>query len=1104
MLTISFYGSQPPLKMPADSDQTVEDLIIAAARVLEIGPVCRHLFGLRCPDGLWLAISKKLSSLPDNVNLLFRLRFKAHSLQRLKSLDPSAFEYLFNQVRADFHASEIPELIKHPEDGLGLVVTDILLYLLNNPTKKVENVDIKSFMPKELNGFANRLNVKKNVVHYFDTWRDKDASFVHERYLSKVEEKRCSYGTEEYVLLMDEAGKDYNIRLVIDPFHSEYPGLRYTYASQRKGAWIQLCRLDELVFVSTRFQDLTVELSRETGVPCYFKLQTLEQLESFVGCLNGYYRLIRNWNFDLCQELSTPSLLYLRSNKCHGPVGKLFSAKKLKEKGGGEVGVGLLRESTTEHEKYKLDIIVEANKPPITVTIDREGGKVHLEGKKEELHDSLKNLLRDLITKDQLGVKLSRILPPSDYDYAELLLVCASKDKQVQNNSQSGPRIISMDHLTSTRQNIKRGQFSALIRARWNGLEDSDVAVKIPKLQNESEKESFLAVMNKFAFVSCECIVHIFGVTLNPLSLVMEFFPLGDLSSYLQQNKSIEEVELVEAATHLARALWYLNQEGVQHNNIRCHNILVAEHTDQTFKVKLGDPGMVRCTEKDIHWIPREHHSHPAMAVNDVTTDIWAFSTTLWQIFSKGKEPLPGADLEEVRKLYEMGRLLPRPDLCPIDLYKVMERCWSRDPQARRQPQAIMRDVNQILYQVFNSRKKHSYQTIYRASSSTTENEVEEDTNNDMDDYNSSITTQVTTLTLSDGTTSEFVVNKVSEAFVDDLISIGSDFYPLPMAYNNVYAESDSPEAAAPGLTETVTSTEKLSTLLLPPLAAQRLPELPAIPSEPLQLDKSDITLDIKIGEGYYGVVYRGEMKDPWGRVETVAIKTLKAAGQIEDHMREINIMKKLDHKNVVKLCGLCEGDGEELYMIMEYLKEGSLKAYILRCTDHITDRHLLKFALDIAEGMDYLEQKRIIHRDLAARNVLVADENTVKITDFGLAQQPNKGNYYICQTVRALPLGWYALECVENEQYSHKSDVWSFGVTCWEMFTRGAEPDLPEKSDELIQALKLGRRLVCKGACRTNIYSKLIRICWDQEPAGRPNFSDLIITIKELQEEYM
>nr|ANA91281.1 Jak [Penaeus japonicus] len=950
MLTINFYGSQQPLKMPADSDQTVEDLIIAAARVLEIGPVCRHLFGLRCPDGLWLAISKKLSSLSDNMSLLFRLRFKAHSLQRLRSLDPSAFEYLFNQVRADFHACEIPELIRHPEDGLGLVVTDILLYLLNNPTKKVENVDIKSFMPKELNGFANRLNVKKNVIHYIDTWRDKDAVFVRERYLSKVEERRCSYGTEEYVVQMDEAGKDYTIRLVIDPFHAEFPGLRYTYASQKKGAWVQLCRLEELVFVSTRFQDLTVELSRETGVPCYFKLQTTEQLVSFVGCLNGYYRLLRNWNFDLCQELSTPSLLYLRANKCHGPVGKLFSAKKLKEKGGGEVGVGLVRESTSDHEKYKLDIIIEPDKTPLTFTINREGGKVHLEDKKEDLYDSLKFLLRDLITKDILGVKLSRILPPSDYDYAELLLVCASRDKQVQNNILSGPRIISMDHLTATRQDIKRGHFSDLIRGKWDGLQDTEVAVKLPKFMNASEKESFLAATSKFVFVNCECIVHIFGVALNPLALVMEFFPLGDLSSYLQKIKSIEEVELVEAATYLARALWYLNQEGIQHSNIRCHNILVAEHTDQTFKVKLGDPGVVRYTEKDIHWIPREHHNQPDMAIKDITTDIWAFSTTLWQIFSKGKDPLPGADLGQVKKLYEAGCLLPRPDLCPIDLYKVMERCWSRDPQARRQPQAIMRDVNQILYQVFNSRKNHSYQTIYRASTSAAEDDEEEDNSNDLDDENGSITTQVTTLTLSDGTTTEFVVNEVPGSFVDDLISIGSNFYPMPMAYNDAYSESASPDAAGSTFAENLTSEKKLSELLLPPLAAQRLPEVPHIPSEPLQLYKSDITFDIKIGEGYYGVVYRGEMKDPSGRVETVAIKTLKAAGQIEDHMREINIMKKLDHKNVVRLCGLCEGDGEELYMIMEYLKEGSLRAYIIRCKDQIEDRNLLKFALDIAE----------------------------------------------------------------------------------------------------------------------------------------------------------
>lgn len=1099
MLTINLYGDSAPLILPQDSDQTVEDIVIAAARVLQINPLCRHLFGLRnTTNTLWVALSRKISSLPQNSILQFRLRFRAYSRDRLKSLDPKAFEYFFHQVRADFLDSEIPELLKHPEDGLGLVVTDILLYLLNNPGKKVGDIDLKGFLPKELNGMANRLNVKRNAEKLVETCQKKDAGYVRERYLCKVEESQCSYGSEEYILQKDEPDTALHIKLSIDPFHPDQPGLRYCYASQKKGAWTHLCRLDDLVFVSIRSQDMTAEVSRKTGVPCYFKLQTIDELESFVGCLSGYYRLMCTWTFDLCRELPAPSLVFLRSNKCHGPVGSAFSIQKLKDKGGGEVGVGLLRESSSDYNTYYLHVVEEANALPVLYTIFKEGNKFHLKDS-EVLYDSLSSMVKEFKKSDNPSVKLTRILPASDYDDSELLLLCTCRDKEIQSNNHTGPRVISMNHLTSSEENIIRGRFCDLIQAQWTVQNNKEVAVKMPKFRSLNDTERFLVMLNEFSFVNCECIVEIQGVTLNPLSLVMEHLPMGSLDKYLQTHKAtMKEVELVEAATYLARALWYLNVEGVRHNNIRCHNIFVAEHTDQAFKVKLGDPGLVRYDQRDLHWIPREHHFQPPLALNDSTTDIWAFSTTVWQIFSLGEMPLPGADMEEVRKLYATGRLLPRPDPCPPDLYKVMLRCWSPDPQARRQPQAIMRDVNQILYQVFNSRKNHAYQTIFPASSAETENL--DQPNGELleeDEENASVTTQITTLTYADGSVAQVTLSQLPDSLVDDLISLSSTYFHgeiSPCMY-------ETGAAFYPPLMKQGSTMKTLTELLLPPLAAQRMPEVPALPSQPLQLDKSAIVFGIKIGEGNYGEVYRGLMNDDQGHTKTVAIKTLKAVGQVDDFKREVDIMKKLKHKNIVELCGLVESEGEEMYMVMEYLPMGSLKDYIKSHKEHLKDATLLKFAMDIAEGMDYLEQCSIIHRDLAARNILVADRHNVKITDFGLAQQPNRGNYYIRQTHRALPLPWYALECIEHGKFSHKSDVWSYGVTCWEMFTRGLEPDLPQKPENLLQLLKNGKRLNLKPPCNPNIYSVLIRPCWDHVPSARPNFSEVIAVIRELQE---
>lgn len=90
---------------------------------------------------------------------------------------------------------------------------------------------------------------------------------------------------------------------------------------------------------------------------------------------------------------------------------------------------------------------------------------------------------------------------------------------------------------------------------------------------------------------------------------------------------------------------------------------------------------------------------------------------------------------------------------------------------------------------------------------------------------------------------------------------------------------------------------------------------------------------------------------------------------------------------------------------------------------------------------MNHLFERKIIHRDLAARNILVQNMDCVKISDFGLAQVTDGSNYYIAQSNRDLPIKWYAPETLLTQKYSFQSDVWSFGVTMFEMFTYGETP---------------------------------------------------------------
>ncbi len=235
------------------------------------------------------------------------------------------------------------------------------------------------------------------------------------------------------------------------------------------------------------------------------------------------------------------------------------------------------------------------------------------------------------------------------------------------------------------------------------------------------------------------------------------------------------------------------------------------------------------------------------------------------------------------------------------------------------------------------------------------------------------------------------------------------------------------------------------------------------------QLEQSQLELNTEfpLGEGNFGVVYKGVMSKSNGEWDVVAVKMLKDGSgsadtppsmgpgglstggdsfdaAAEEIQRELDIMKSLNHENVVKIKGVLQ-ESSRVIIIMEYVPEGSLDRYLYAHRDSIKfPRQLFIFAQNIVEGMEYLGTKDILHRDLAARNILVANDELVKISDFGLARcAADQGGHYVMSTNTNIPVKWLALECLTHKLYSVPSDVWGFGVALWEMFSFGASPDL-------------------------------------------------------------
>lgn len=258
-------------------------------------------------------------------------------------------------------------------------------------------------------------------------------------------------------------------------------------------------------------------------------------------------------------------------------------------------------------------------------------------------------------------------------------------------------------------------------------------------------------------------------------------------------------------------------------------------------------------------------------------------------------------------------------------------------------------------------------------------------------------------------------------------------------------------------------------------------------------ITEKDVVLASKLGDGSFGVVVKGEWNTPDGRCVPVAVKILKEdalaqPGAFDDFMKEVNAMHQLNHSNLIQLYGVVLSS--PLMMVTELAPLGSLRDYLRKQCHHVPVATLVDYAVQIANGMAYLESRHFIHRDLAARNVLLASHERVKIGDFGLMRAlPSQEDCYVMTEQKKVPFPWCAPESLKSRHFSHASDTWMFGVTLWEMFTFGQEPWVGLNGAQILQKIdQQNERLQQPEASPPDIYQLMLH-CWAHNPADRPTF---------------
>ena len=333
--------------------------------------------------------------------------------------------------------------------------------------------------------------------------------------------------------------------------------------------------------------------------------------------------------------------------------------------------------------------------------------------------------------------------------------------------------------------------------------------------------------------------------------------------------------------------------------------------------------------------------------------------------------------------------------------------------------------------------------------------------------------------------------------------------------------------------------------------------------NQDVEMDKSSFTTDVILGNGNFGTIFVGHLLDSVDKefCTRVAIKTL--TNSMDDEalfslVCEMKILSNLkSHPNIVNLVGCCTSEyakNGSLWLLLEFCEKGDMKTYLINhrqefrlllekqfverqgyvtvanCNEHdapnpnikhstsndliSNSRILLLWCHGIAEGMNYLSTEKIMHGDLAARNILLSVVNghlTPKVADFGLSKRFYNDTSYLKKNRQHIPYKWMALEYLLDGRFHLTSDVWSYGVVLWEIFSLGQEPYPGKEYEDLLLILGNGYTLPCPANIESYVsdwkpkdfYDVITGVCFSLDPSQRATFSTLVKYIeRHLTEE--